>query len=165
MASDIIIASDAWAAFTLSLAPAGVGLATGTSRQSTILDNSGIQRPAANFGFDIESGGTAPTAGAIYELFLIRGEDATSAAGTVVRDDGAGPADAGITIINSSGVGTLIVTATANAHFLGVFTTANLGVLGNAWGSAVRNSSGQALNNTEANHKKKYMTYRPRSIP
>lgn len=165
MASNIVTVSDAWASFTQSLAPGGVGLATGSARQSTVIDNSGLQRPAANVAYLIRSGAVAPTAGGIYEIFLFRREDGTTAAGTgCVADDAAGTTDAAITILNSQLIGTLVVTANATTNFFGVFTTANLGVLGNFWGTSVRNSSGQAVDTTEGNFRKRYATYYNRAL-
>lgn len=162
MAADIITAVDAFASFTITLAT----LTTGNARQSSVIDNTLLQRPAANIAYLIESGGTGPTAGAIYEIFLFRREDTTTAAGTsCVADDNAGTADAAITIENSQLIGALVVTNTVNKNFFGIFTTANLGVLGPAWGTSVRNSSGQSTNGTEGNHRKRYQTYRPRSTP
>jgi hypothetical protein len=162
MAADIITEVDAFASFTITLA----SLANGSARQATIVDNTLLKRPAANIAYLIKSGGTGPTAGAIYEIFLERREDTTTAAGnTCVADDAAGIADAAITIENSQLIGALVVTNTANKNFYAIFTTANLGVLGPAWLTSVRNSSGQALNATEGDHRKRYQTYRPRSTP
>jgi hypothetical protein len=160
MSSNILTVTDPSVTLTQTLA----SLASGSARQSTVLNNGVLQRPAANVCYLIESGAVAPTAGAIYEIFLYRREDNTTAAGTAcVADDSAGIADAGITIENSQLIGTLVVTATTNKNFFGIFTTANLGVLGPAWGTSVRNSSGQALNATEGNMRKAVQTYFPRA--
>jgi hypothetical protein len=159
MAADILIDTDAAANFTQTLA----ALAAAAARQSDMIDNTTTRQPAALFGYDLQSGAAAPVAGAIYEIFLIRGVDSGTAG--ALRDDNAGTTDAAITIENSQLVGTLVVTATANKHFTGLWTTANLGVLGRAFGSAVRNSTSQALNGTEGNHKKTFMLYNPRSEP
>lgn len=160
MSSSILTVSDASVLLTQTLA----ALASGSARQSTVLNNALLMRPAANVCYLIESGAAAPTAGAIYEVFLFRREDSTTAAGTgCVADDSAGTADAAITIENSQLIGSLVVTASANKNFFGIFTTANLGVLGPAWGTSIRNSSGQALNGTEGNHRKAVQTYFPRA--
>lgn len=160
MSSSILTISDASLTFTQTLA----ALASGSARQASVIDNTLLKRPAANVFYLIESGAAAPTAGAIYEIFLFRREDTTTAAGTsCVADDGAGTADAAITIENSQLLGTLVVTATTNKNFWGIFTTANLGVLGPAWGTSVRNSSGNALNGTEGNHRKAFKTYYPQA--
>jgi hypothetical protein len=166
MSSNIITVSDPWISFTQLLAQgSATGLPSGSARQSTVVDNTLLQRPAANVAYLIESGAGAPTAGGIYEIFLFRREDTTTAAGTsCVADDAAGTADAAITILNSQLIGTLVVTASATTNFFGVFTTANLGVIGPAWGTSVRNSSGGGLNNTEGNHRKRYATYYNRAL-
>ena len=107
----------------------------------------------------IRSGAVAPTAGTVYEIFLIRGD------GSGNRDDNAGAVDAAITIENSALIGTLIVTATANKDFQRTYDTAFAGKLGTEWGIAVRNSSGQALNGTEGNHIKRFAPYLPVITP
>jgi uncharacterized membrane protein YeaQ/YmgE (transglycosylase-associated protein family) len=61
-------------------------------------------------------------------------------------------------------IGTIVVTNSINTNFFGIFTTANLGVLGAFWGTSIRNSSGQAVNTTEANHRKRYATYYNRAL-
>ena len=141
-------ALDAVAAFTITLA----SLANGAARQSDMIANAS-ERRAALVQLKIRSGGTAPTAGAIYEVFLLQGN------GSGYRTDGAGASDAAITIENAPLLGTIVVTATTNKDFYGNFDTAPLGPLGTEWGIAVRNSSGQALNATEGNHTKQYQTY------
>jgi hypothetical protein len=159
MASDIINFPQAWASFTQTLA----ALAAGAAQQSDMVDNDPGNYPAALIGYDIQSGAVAPVAGATYEIFLLRGEDHNTAG--ILRDDNAGPTTAAITIENSQVVGSLVVTATANKHFTAIWPTVNLGTLGTAFGTAVRNNTSQALNGTEGNHKKRYMLYNPRSIP
>lgn len=149
-ASEIRAALDARATFTITLA----SLADGSARQSDIITNTN-ERPAAIVYLDIESGGTAPTAGALYEVYLLRGD------GTGANTDGAGASDAAITIENAQLLGTIVVTATANKQFRAEFDTWPLGPLGLKWGIAVKNSSGQALNATEANHVKAYTYYVP----
>lgn len=137
---------DARAALTISLG----GLANGSGQQSTIV--TGNVRPGALVFCKIESSGSAPTAGTVYEVYLIRGN------GTE-RDDNAGASDAAITIENAPLLGTIIVTASTNKNFYGVFDTAALGVLGTEWGIAVKNSTGQSLNATGGNHVIAYQTY------
>jgi hypothetical protein len=111
-------------------------------------------RPAALVHLKITSGGAAPTAGTVYEVYLLRGD------GTI-RDDGAGASDAAITIENAMLLGTIVVTANTAKAFYGVFDTAPLGPLGLSWGIAVKNSSGQALSSTEGDHVKGYTYYVP----
>jgi len=150
MANEINTKNIAVAAFTLTLA----SLANGSARQSTLLDNSTTDYPAALIYLRIKSGAAAPTAGNVYEIYLIRGD------GTV-RDDGAGATDAAITIENAPLLGTIVVTASTAKNFYGVFDTAPLGPLGPEWGIAVKNASGNALSTTEADHYYKYGYYVP----
>jgi hypothetical protein len=141
------------AAFTLTLA----SLANNVARQSAMIANSN-NYPAAMVYLRIRSGASAPTSGQVYEVYLIRGDDASS---STYRTDGAGAGDAAITIENAQLLGTIVVTNTANKNFYGEFDTAPLGPLGPEWGIAVRNASGQALSSTEADHYKGYVYYVP----
>lgn len=150
MANEIRTKVDAYANFTITLA----SLASGSARQSTILTNPNA-RPAALINLRIKSG-NAPAAGTIYELYLLRSDNITT-----YRTDGAGAADAAITIVNAQLIGTIVVTNTANANFYGDFDTAPLGPLGPAWGIAIKNSTDQAMNATEGDHVKEYATYLP----
>jgi len=151
MANEIRTKLDAVQNFTISLA----ALASSAARQSTMVANPN-NRGAALIYLKIESGAAAPAAGTIYEVYLLRADSA----GTY-RSDGAGAADAAITIVNAQILGTIVVTNNANTNFYGDFDTAPLGPLGFSWGIAVKNSTDQALNATEANHLKEYATYLP----
>lgn len=149
MANEIRTKDIARATFTITLA----SLANASARQSTMITNSS-DYPAAMVFLTIKSGSVAPTAGTVYEVYLIRGD------GTM-RDDNAGASDAAITIENASLLGTIVVTATTAKNFYGVFDTAPLGPLGGEWGIAVKNATGQALDATEGNHVKGYQYYVP----
>ena len=148
MANNILVAEQARATFTITLA----SLANGSARQSTMISNASPSYPAALVNLKITSGGVAPTAGTVYEVYLLRSD------GTVA-DDAAGASDAAITIENASLLGTIVVTATTAKAFYGVFDTAPLGPLGISWGIAVKNSTGQALSSTEGDHVKGYTYY------
>lgn len=152
MANEIRTKNIAKATFTLTLA----SLANGSARQSTIIDNSSNDYPAALIYLKIKSGGTAPTAGKVYEVYLIRGNDPSS---SDYRSDGAGASDAAITIENAVLLGAIVVTNTANKVFYGEFDTAPFGPLGPEWGIAIKNNSGQALHATEGDHYKGYSYY------
>lgn len=149
MSHEIQTVLDGWNNFTQTLA----SLASGSARQSTIVANT-LNRPGALFNYRIKSGAVAPTAGAVYEIFLIRGDGTR-------RTDNAGASDAAITVVNAQLVGTLQVTANTATNFTEEYDTAPLGKLGTEFGSIVRNSSGQALDATEANHVKEYNLYLP----
>lgn len=140
-------------AFTMTLA----SLANAAARQSTMISNSN-NYPAAMVYLKIKSGAVAPTAGTVYEVYLLRGDDAASSA---YRSDGAGASDAAITIENAVLLGTIIVTATTAKNFFGEFDTSGCGPLGPEWGIAVKNATGQALDATEGNHVKEYAYYVP----
>lgn len=150
MANEIRTKFDAVSAFTITLAALGAG----SARQSTIVAN-GNNRGAAVIYLKIQSG-NAPTAGTIYELYLLRDDGITT-----LRTDSAGAADAAITIVNAQMIGTLVVTNNANTNFVGDFDTSPLGPLGPKWGIAVKNSTDQALNGAEGNHVKEFAYYLP----
>lgn len=154
-AEEIRTKLDAEADFTITLASLA-GVSPNNARQSTMVANTNA-RPAALVYLRIRSGATAPTAGSIYEIYLLRGDGNA----TPYRTDGAGAADAAITIENAALLGTIVVTNTTNKDFFGEFDTAPLGPLGTEWGIAVKNVSGQSLNATEANHLKRFVTYVP----
>lgn len=149
MANEIRTKVIASAGFTITLA----SLANGSARQSTLISNSS-NYPAALVHLKIKSGAAAPTAGTVYEVYLLRSD------GTIA-DDGAGASDAAITIENAPLLGTIVVTATTAKNFYGVFDTAPLGPLGSSWGIAVKNSTGNALDSTEGNHDYNYVYYTP----
>ena len=147
MANAVARKVDATAAFTITLA----SLAAAAARQSTLLTNSN-NRPGALVFVKLTSSGSAPTAGRVYEVYLIRGD------GTV-RDDGAGASDAAITIENAALLGTIVVTNNASKAFYGVFDTGALGPLGSEWGIAIKNAADQALDSTGGNHRVAYEYY------
>ena len=153
MASEIRTKPIAKATFTLTLA----SLANAAARQSTMIANSN-NMPAAIVTLKIKSGGVAPTVGTVYEVYLLRGDDAAS---STYRSDGAGASDAAITIENAQLLGSIVVTATAAKNFYGDFDTLPLGPLGPEWGIAVKNATGQSLDSTEGNHLKGYVYYVP----
>lgn len=152
MPNEIQTKLDAEASFTITLA----ALASGSARASAAVVNTN-RRPAALLYLRIQSGGTAPTAGAIYEVYLLRSDDNA----TPLRTDGWSGTDSAITIENAQLIGSIVVTATINKNFFGEFDTFPLGPLGSSWGIAIKNTSGQALNGTEGNHIKRYVPYLP----
>lgn len=148
-ASEIRTKLDTPAAFAITLA----SLANATARQSTLLVNTN-SRPAALVFVKLKSGAAAPTVGTVYEIYLLRSDGSIS-------DDAAGALDAAITIENAPMLGTIVVTATGNKNFYGVFDTAALGPLGSAWGIAIKNSTGQTISTSEADHSCRYTYYVP----
>ena len=149
MANEIKSKNIAPANFTITLA----GLANGSAQASASVDNSITDYPVAIVDLKIVSGAVAPTAGTLYEVYLLRHN------GTI-GDDGWVGTDAPITIENAPMLGTIVVTATAAKAFTGEFDTSNF-ILGSTWGIAVKNASGQALSATEADHIKSYRYHVP----
>lgn len=152
MANEIQTKYISSASFTISLA----SLANGSARQSSMISNSN-NYPAAIIYLCLKSGGSAPTAGPGYEIYLLRGD----ASSPNIVSDGAGASDAAITIENSKLLDVIQVTATSAKNFYVVIDTSRLGPLGPYWGIAVKNTSGQALDSTEGNHKKYFVYYVP----
>ena len=124
-------------AITITLA----ALAAGSARQSTMIANAN-NYPAAVVYLRLASGAVAPTAGKVYEVYLLRGDDASVSA---YRTDNAGASDAAITIENAHLLGTLVVTATTSKSFYAELDTSALGPLGPEWGIAVKNATDQAM--------------------
>jgi hypothetical protein len=150
VASATELVFDAAVALTIDLG----GLASAAGRQSDFLSNSS-NRPGALVYVEIKSG-TAPTAGGVYYIYLLRRDDHAS---PTVTDDNAGGSDAGITIENAPLLGTIRVTATLNKVFARTFDTLELGPLGPSWTVAVVNATSQALNATGGDHAVRYATY------
>lgn len=149
MANEIRTKLDSRATLTITLA----SLTNGSARQSTMVSNSN-GRPAALVFVKVTSGGSAPTAGSVYEVYLLRG-DGTN------RTDNAGSSDAAITILNAPLLGTIVVTASTATAFYGEFDTKYLGELGTEFGIAIRNASGQTVSSTGGDHVCAYQLYVP----
>ncbi len=150
--SDIKIYQPAEADFTITLA----SLANNFARQSDMIANASPGYPAALIQLQLKSNASAPTAGAVYEIYLLR------SIGTLVTDGG-GSSDAAITLMGAPMIGTIgPLTASTNTLFTSdVIDTTPFGPLGPSWGIAVRNTSGQALNATEGSLLKKYRYWNP----
>jgi len=121
--------------FIITLASLGIG----SARQSDMIENY-EDYPAVWISVLIKSG-TAPSAGRVYKVYLLR--DTGN-----VADDNAGGSDAAITIENAPLLGVIGVTNTANKNFYGIFYTGtkDIGPLGHRWGIAIKNDTDQALN-------------------
>ncbi|MBX7159340.1 MAG: hypothetical protein K1X95_03535 [Acidimicrobiia bacterium] len=158
MASEIRTKDIAKASFTCSLA----SLANGSARQSTMVDNSSNDRPAALVYLKIQLGGD-PTSDGQINVYLLRGNDASS---SDYRTDGAGASDAAITVGSAWCIGSIFVATakTTNDYVYGDFDTGVVpGPLGPEWGIAIENKSGVSLGSTEGNHYKGYVYYVPES--
>lgn len=152
MANEIRTKSIAKAAFTKTLA----SLANGSGRQTTMVANSN-NYPGAIVYVKAKSN-SAPTVGTTYDVYLLRGDDASS---STYRSDGAGASDAGLTILNAQLLGSITLTASATTDFYGEFDTGALGPLGPEWGVCFVNRSGQSLGATEGDHLLEYVYYVP----
>jgi len=154
MASEIrtkIIATKQLLTITLA------SLANNAARQSTMVANAN-NYPAALIYAKLTTG-PAPTANTTYEIYLLRGDDASA---STYRTDGAGAADAAITIQNAKLLDTILLPATANTAFFVECTTEMLGPLGPEWGIAVKNAAtGQAVNSNATLSFVEYAYYVP----
>ena len=150
MANEIRTKTDTPVAITMSLA----GLANGVARQSTLFVNTN-SRPAAKITLRIKSNANPPADGSLIEVYLIQSDD-------TVNSDGAGETDAVIVCENAIRLGTIVVTATADKNFYGIFDTANVTqCLGPKAGIIVKNVTGQSFSAIEADHYKTVMFYVP----
>lgn len=140
MANEIRYKEDAPVTATITLA----SLANGSARQCTAIANAS-KRPTARVSGKITTG-TSPTAGTLISFYRIRTN------GTY-RQDGAGAADAAITIANAELVETLVVDATSNKEYDFSFVVGDWGdPLSSEFLVAVSNGTGVALHATTGNH-------------
>jgi hypothetical protein len=134
------------ATFTITLASLASSV-VGVGRQSTLI--TGNVAESAHIAVKFTTG-TTPTAGSVITVYLIRGDGTLNA-------DNAGGSDAGITIINTDILGTIICSAaTSNAAYYGFFDTKFLGSLGQTFGIAIVNSTGATANATSGNFAAEY---------
>lgn len=118
----------------------------GVGRVSTFLDNTSNKYVSANIYCKLTTG-TAATANTPIYVYLVRTDNSS------LVDDGMGTADGAGTVINAPLLGIINVSSTAvSQSYYGVYDTSSLGPLGPAWGIAIVNNSGFALNGTAANH-------------
>lgn len=165
MASEIRAKNIAKATFTITLA----SLANGSARQSTMIDNSTNDYPAAVVYLKVQLGGD-PTADGWVNVYLLRGNDASS---SDYRTGGAGASDAayppsGTSIGAEWLIGSIPVPAarTTNDYVYGEFSTEVIpGPLGPEWGIVVENRVGSsiAFGSSEGNHYKGYLYFVPES--
>jgi len=150
MPNAILTKMVASADFTITLN--NLANSTTAGQQSTLVSNSS-NYPAALVFIKFTTGASAPTAGSVIEVFLLRSN------GTIA-DDGAGATNTSLTIENAPLLGTIVVlTNGTNKALYGVFDTAALGPLGGTWGIALRNQSGQTSNSTAGNFAASYQYY------
>jgi len=137
-------------AFTITLASLANSSA-GVGRQSQMVTGNTAQSALIAIKFTV---GTAATANSVVNTYLIRSD------GTI-SDDGAGTADAGITIVNAPNLGNIAISGTApNTTYYGVFDTKPY-TLGPNFGIAVVNQSGFAANGTTGQFAAEYTLVNP----
>ncbi len=139
---------DAWTNIVVSIA----GALANNGRESNKIVNS-LNRPAAAIKIRI-SWNLVPAPGSIVECWLYRGDGTTF-------DDLATGVDATLLPKNSVLLGSIENddgTATAKE---GTFDTAMAGPLLTEWGIILLNKGATNLDVTEANHIKRFATYRP----
>ena len=126
-------------------------LASGSGRQTTMIDNTSAKFPALLIFVEIKmASGSAPTANSIVEIYLIRGD----AASPTISDDNAGASDAAWPPASTTGgpnaqlIGTLREGSSpaTNDILYGSFYVENPGPL---WGIGVINRTGQAFHATQ----------------
>jgi hypothetical protein len=118
---------------------------TGVGQQGTIIDNSTTRYKRVNI-FGKVTLGTTPTVGAVY-IFAIKGEKT----GTAFRTDGAGPTDAGFTVLNARLLDTYATKASpATGDVINIACTFE--DPGPEWTIAVVHTTGVNLNATNGNH-------------
>lgn len=143
-------------AITISLAPGGVGLASGSARASTAIDNTTNLYLDALVQVVIKAGAASTSATGFVNIYAYGTAD-----GGTDYAEGATGSDAAITLTvptNLRLIGTLNVVANATSYTSEPFSVAAAfgGVLPQKWGIVIENQSGGALDTTEANHKKFY---------
>lgn len=139
-------------ALTISLG----GIATGTAKQSTMVDNTSDRYARVLIYVKIKQG-TSPVNARTVTAYLLR-EDGH---GTPHRTDGAGASDATITILNAPLVGIInnkSSGATTGDVMYGEFVIDNPGP---KWGIAIQNDTGVALDATNSNHWVRYVGVNP----
>lgn len=152
-------------AITISLAPGGVGLASGSARASTVIDNTTNLFLDALVQLQIKSGASGTSATGYINVY---------AYGTVDAADSFYPeaitgTDAAVTLTSPTNlrlIGTLNVVANATAYIGEPMSVAAAfgGVLPEKWGIVIENQTGGALDTTEANHLKYYQGVEAQSV-
>ena len=154
MPTAILDERDASVAFDIDIQSA---LKNGGAVQSDMVDNSVLKRPKSVCYLAISTGAIAPTAGQVYNIFLLRGD------GNGYRTDGASATKGAIAIRNAKPLGQIRVDPAGDTQFFGDFDTARWGSLGEEWGVAVRNDTDQDPDLTAGDHIKNFTTFFPES--
>lgn len=142
MANEILSKFGSTTAITISLG----GLASGSARQGTIVDNTSNKFPRVKVAASIKLG-TSPTANTLISLYLISDDNGSGP----IRTDGAGASDAAITLRNAQAFGTLTTGGSPSTGdvLADVFTIDEPGA---KWTVAVLNGDTVSLDATNGNH-------------
>ncbi len=143
-------------AITCSLAPGGTGLANGSSRQSTVIDNTSNLFIDAFVSITIKSGASGTSSTGTVSVYFYGTVDGGSN-----YTDACTGSDASFTPTSPTNLrGPYVMNVVANAvsYNGGPWSVASFfgGTLPAKWGIVITNNSGAALDTTEANHIKKY---------
>lgn len=133
MVNPILLKQDGEDSLTITLA----SLAD-TTGQSSAKETNSDDRPAALVTVKLVSGGSAPTAGDVAEVYLLRDT------GSAATDNWPGT-NAAFTPENAYNLGSIVFTATTAKTFVKEFDTSVAGPLGEEWGIAIVNNSGAVL--------------------
>lgn len=138
--------------FTVTLA----SLASGSARQSTVIDNSSNLYQDALVLLKIKSGASGVSATGVVNVYAF----ATVDGGTSYSEN-AGASDAAITLTSPPNVrliGQMNVVGNATTYYSPLFSVASAfgGILPEKWGIIIQNQTGASLDSTEGNHAKLY---------
>jgi len=134
MANAIQEKFDSEQSFTITLN--ATTLAAGSGRASTSVTNTN-NRKSGLFSVQITTG-TAPTAGRVYSVYLLRN------VGTIKTDGWSGSDSDYDSPLNAHLLGQVEVTNSGSTAFYGEWDTERLGALGPAFGIAIYNDTDQA---------------------
>lgn len=132
-----------------------LSLGDGSARSTAEIDNTTLLAPAALIYVELTSVAT-PTAGELYEVYLLRSDNDGS---DPIRTDNWAGTNAALTVENAQQIGVIVVTASVG-EFRGIFDTWPYGPLGPKWGIGIKNESGAALG-AEADSFVRFVTYLP----
>lgn len=144
MASEIKAKFGTTTQLTITLASLASSTAN-VGRQSTMVDNTTTLFQKINVYAKISTGTTPTVSRGIY-VYLLK---ADKAATPNVITDGAGAADAGLTVVSASQIAGAVVTATSNQAYSFDFV---IYAPGPSWGIAVVHDTAVNLNATGTNH-------------
>lgn len=145
-----IINAEHYASTALTITLASLATSTtGVGRQSNLVDNTDDAQMIRIY-FKVTTG-TSPTANKSIQFYLITADDPSS---PNVITDGAGTADAGLTVVSAQQVYVVQTTSTSNQTYQDSFLIRNPGM---AWAIAVVHDTGVNLNSTGSNHAIRYV--------